>query len=305
MAVDLKRIHKGKRKLRPRVLVYGFDGIGKTTFAVGSPNPLVLDANRGSHKFDVQSVDVNSWTDVFEWTEAAATGQVDCDTIVYDAGGDIEAMSHEHLFKGTTVTEYKGGFNKGDDLVTPEWRKLLFLMEKAYFAGKGIVIVAHARVKKFEDPQGPAYDRFELSLRPALAGLLRQWNDFVLFCREETTRATLKGDRSIGVTTGIRYAYTKRTPAYDAKARGSMMFPERIPLSWKDFADAIEHDEKQGAGDVERDIGTMLSEVGDEAYAKIVRDWVKQNPTGIVEARNRVAAKLDELRTSREAKGQE
>src|ERR1700690_1611316 len=37
--IDLKRITRGKESLPPRVLVYGFEGVGKTRFAVGAPDP--------------------------------------------------------------------------------------------------------------------------------------------------------------------------------------------------------------------------------------------------------------------------
>jgi len=36
------------------------------------------------------------------------------------------------------------------------------------------------QVKHFDDPTGPGFDRFELAMRGKLAGLVRQWSDYVL-----------------------------------------------------------------------------------------------------------------------------
>ena len=84
MGVDLKKLSKGRQDRPPRVLLYGMDGIGKTTMAAGAPNPLVIDVNKGSHKLDVQRVIPDSWDEVGEWTQAVERGDVKCGTVVYD-----------------------------------------------------------------------------------------------------------------------------------------------------------------------------------------------------------------------------
>lgn len=293
MAVDLKRVRKGKRKLPPRVLVYGFDGIGKTSFAAGAPRPFFIDANKGSSKFDVEAVEPNSWDDARSWIDAVADGTVKCDTLVLDSLTDLEAMSHAKLFPQDTVTGYKGGYGKGDDVVSSEWRLVLAQLERVWLSGKAIVVVAHARVRKFEDPTGPGYERFEVSSRPGLAGQLRMWSDFVFFCREDVGIAPGGGK---AVTTNVRSMYTRRTPAYDAKARASLMFPEKILLSWHEFQLALDLDNAGNRSGVEASIAEMLSEIGDPELDKKVREYIKDFPAGIMEAYNSVSARLEEAR---------
>lgn len=298
MTVDVKKIRKGRKKVPDRVLIYGPDGIGKTTFASGAPKPLVLDANKGSFKLNVDAVPIESWTEVVDWVSAVADGKVPCETLVLDDMSTLEVMSHMHIFPaGTTVADYKGGYGKGDEAVIPKWRELLSILEKVVFvAGKRIVLVAHARIRKHEDPMGGGYDRYELACRPPLAGLLRQWVDFVLFAQLETAfQKTEEGARK-GVTTGARYIHTRRDPAYDAKARGSMVFPARLPLSWQEFAIAVENDDKLTSGDLHKEIDAMLAELSDPDLEKQVREWIAQHPDGIVETRTRVAARLEEAR---------
>jgi len=159
--------------------------------------------------------------------------------------------------------------------------------------GKAIVIVAHAIVKRFEDPTLAAgYDRFEIAARPKLAQLLQQAMDYSLFCREEI--ATLGKDaKNKAVSTGIRSIYTRRCPAYDAKARGTTLFPEKIHMSWQDFSDAIKSDHTRIVT-FTREVDEMLKKLGDPALEKQVRDYVKSCPAGVSEAHNRLTAILDE-----------
>ncbi len=303
MSVDLTKIRKGRSKMPPRVMVYSFDGIGKTTFANGAEDAFFIDANKGTYKLDVfGALEANSWEETNEITDAIIEGKILCKSVVLDAVTDMEAFSHAHLFRGTTVTKYEGGYGKGDDLVVSEWRVYLSKLERIWHMGKTIIILGHARVKNFADPQGPAYDRFELACRPQLAGMLRQWCDYVFFAREEVVIASKKNEHTRGVTTGVRWAYTRRTPAYDAKARGTLLFPERFPLSWSEFQRAVKEDDLRSSGiDLQRSIDEMVAEIADQAFTDAVRDYIKQYPAGIVEAHNRVAAKLDEVRRARGA----
>lgn len=299
--VDLKRITQGKVERKPRVLLYSTDGYGKTTWASNAEKPFFVDANKGSLGFsNVKRVIPTSWTDVKEWTSAIADGQIDCETVVYDSISDIENMSHLELLPGTTVDKYEGGYGKGDTVILMAWRELLTQIERIWSSGKTVIFVAHATVKKFEDPLVVGgYERFEVSCRPKLAGLLRQWVDYVLFGVGEMSLSGGKNENKKAVTTGARWLYTRRVPAYDAKARGTTMFPEKIPLSWAEFMKAVNDDERRGA-ELAKQLDEMLKEISDAKYEASVRDYVKQYPAQIVEAHNRVSARLEEVRKSKE-----
>ena len=305
--VDLKKISKGKVERAPRILLYSTDGYGKTTFAADAEDPFFIDANKGSLGFaSVQRVIPASWTEVKEWTGAVAAGEVKCKTLVYDSITDIETMSHLELFPGTTVDKYEGGYGKGDTVALVAWRELLAQLERVWSQGITVILIAHATVKKFEDPMVVGgYERFELACRPKLAGLLRQWVDFVLFGMGDVSLAGGKNENRKAVTTGARWLYTRRVPAYDAKARGTTMFPEKIPLSWAEFRAAVDNDDKRSS-EMSAEIDVMLKEIGDKGYEQRMREYLKAYPMQLVEARNRVAAKLEGLRSkvSEETKGE-
>ncbi len=302
MAVDLKRIVKGKVERPPRVVAYGFEGVGKTGFAAGAPNVFFLDANQGSFKYNVNRVVIGSWDETFEWLEAIEHGHVQCDNVALDVLSDFENMSYAKLFTGTTISKYEGGYGKGDDVALMEWRRLLAQIERVWMRGKGIIFVAHAQVKKFEDPTGPGYERFELACRKNVAALLKGWSDYVFFARESVATISEKGKPTRATTTGERWIYTKRTPAYDAKARGTVLFPDKIPLSWDEFAKAVKEDDERGK-QMMSELESMLAEIDDKTYEKQVRDFLAQYPpdrypNSLVDSFNRVQIRLNEKKAA-------
>jgi hypothetical protein len=300
MPIDLKKGTSGKLTQAPRVLIFSFEGTGKTSWAAGAPDPYFVDANKGSGAFDVKRYYPEDWGEVNELVTATEDGRIKCKTLVLDTLGDLEAMSHAFLFPGTTITDYGGGFAKGDDVVVAEWRRFLYRLERVWLQGIGIIFTAHAKVKTFQAPVGPAFDRYEVSNRPQLAGLVRGWCDYVFFAQVEPIVVLEKGRRTgKATTTGERFVYTRRTPAYDAKARGTAGFPERLVLSYDAFVEAVKNDGTRG-DEMRSEIQSMLAEIGDPALAKQVNDYLKRNPTQIADAHNRVQIRLSEKKTSEE-----
>ena len=107
-----------------------------------------------------------------------------------------------------------------------------------------IILLAHAHVKSFNDPNGPAYDKYELRMNAKVAAVWSAWADCQLFaCFEATVKGGKRGKEledamAKGKATAIRRViFTTRDAAYDAKNRYSL--PEELPMSWKAFAEAI------------------------------------------------------------------
>ena len=295
--IDLSKITKGRQERKPRVLVYGPSAIGKTTMAAGAPNPFVIDADKGSHNLDVHRLVPSSWDEARECMTAVEKDEIKCDSLILDSVTELEALSYAALFGGEAIDSWNKGYGRGDTRAIQEWREVLSQLERIWMKGKAIVIVAHTIVKRFEDPTLPSgYDRFEIAARKQLAQLLTQWVDYVLFCREDVTPLG-KDAKNKAVTTGVRYAYTRRMPAYDAKARGTTQFPDKISLSWAEFNAAIKNDAGRLVA-LTREINEMLVKLADRDLEKEVRGYIKDYPSGVSEAHNRLVAILEEREKS-------
>jgi len=295
--IDLKRITKGKQEREPRVLIYSADGVGKTRFAAGAPDPFFIDANRGSLAYDVERVMPESWSEALEWIGAVETGKVKCKTLVIDSISDLEHYGNAEFFPGTTIDKWDGGYGRGEGFALTRWRELISALERVWMTGKAIILIGHMQVKRFEDPSGPGFERYQVAAREKIAGALRQWVDYVLLAKEDVLQQKVAGGDVKMVTSGTRWIHTQRCPAFDAKSRGTTLFPEKVLLSWDAFAQARAQDKERDQA-MRTEIDVMLKEIGDKKLDDVVKEYLRAQPGMVVEARNRVAARLEETRAA-------
>ncbi len=274
MTIDRKKITRGKRAMPLKVLVFGVEGVGKTTFAAGAPGVRVIDLDRGSYEQNVERVEAETFDEVLEWVEDARVDPT-VESLAIDSLSRLEALITTKVC-GPLATgglaEYGGGWGKGDDAALQYWRQFLGACDRLNQT-KNVILVGHALIKSFADPLGLSYDRFTLALREKAAGPVTQWVNYSLFARAEvSTRLNDKTKKSIASTSGARYLWTDANPAYAAKHRGTL--PAQLPLSWEAFSDAVVSDrltceEKIAA------IGEALLLVTDAAVAGKVRVAMK------------------------------
>lgn len=105
-----------------------------------------------------------------------------------------------------------------------------------------VILVAHAKVERFEDPENAAYDRYTPRLHKHAASLIAEWVDAVLFANKKFRVSKDSSDRAIaapiGADGGERVIRTVGSPACIAKNRYGL--PSEIPLSWQAFIEAYQ-----------------------------------------------------------------
>lgn len=291
----LASVTKGVQQTPVRVLVYGGEKVGKSTFAAGAPRPIFLGAEDGTERLDVERLQPSTWEEALAWVGDLATDPHEYKTLVVDPLGWFETMVFQSVTGGSgSIEEYGGGFGKGYTAALGKWREMLFGLEKCWRGrGMNIVLVAHSQVKTFSNPEGPAYDRYELAMNAKAAGLLKQWADAVLFARLEVFVKQEKGQKTRGFSSGARVLHTSPCAAYDAGARWKL--PEQLPLSWDDFFAAVQAESSRGAEIVTK-IEQLTKQLADEAVTKFAKEYVEKNknaPDRLVELANRIEMKLD------------
>jgi len=109
-----------------------------------------------------------------------------------------------------------------------------------------IILIAHSKVEKFEDPETSAYDRYMPRLHKHANALLSEWVDAILFAskkfRVQKESSGFNAERGvaspIGADGGERFMRTVGSPACIAKNRFSL--PSELPLSWQAFIEAYQ-----------------------------------------------------------------
>ena len=229
-------ITTGKIDRALKVVAYGSEGIGKTTFAAAFPEPLFIDTEGGTSHMDVRRINrPKSWSELLTIIgEVAATADV-CKTLVLDTADWAEQLCVTHVcekYKQSSIESF--GYGKGYTYLAEEFGRLLTALDKVIDSGKNVVITAHAKMRKFEQPdeQG-AYDRWEMKLSKQVAPLLKEWCDMLLFLNYKTYVITTDTN-SKKAQGGKRVIYSSHHPCWDAKNRHGL--PEEMDLDFKNLA---------------------------------------------------------------------
>lgn len=219
MSIKLK-ITRGKVQRPQKVVIYGPEGIGKTTIASHFPEPLFIDTEGGSAHLDVSRIECReSWTELLETIKEVARQDV-CKTLIIDTMDWAEQLAVNAI-----CTKYKQpgiesfGYGKGYTYVSEEIEKLLDALNEVIASGKHVVITAHAKMRKQElpDEQG-AFDRWELKLTRQTAPIVKEWADAVFFLNYKTY-VSQSDNGSAKASGGKRVMYTSHHPCWDAKNR--------------------------------------------------------------------------------------
>jgi hypothetical protein len=236
----LSTISRGKRPRHIFALVYGTDGVGKSSWASHAPNPIFIGAEKGTEQLDVARFpQVESIGELFSQVRALQTEKHEFDSVVLDSLDWVEPLIWKSVCdeaKVETIEQAFGGYGKGYARALDLWRTLLrdlsVLNEKMH-----VLLIGHAQIKSFQDPELPtAYDRYQLKINDKAAALVREAADAVLFARFETELVKTNGKtRAYGE--GNRIMYTESRPGWDAKNRFNLPFC--MQLDWKTFGDAI------------------------------------------------------------------
>lgn len=230
-------ITKGPVYKAQKIVVYGPEGIGKTSFAADFPDPVFIDTESGSNMYDVARLpNPTSWSMLRQEIQEVAKTKP-CKTLIIDTIDWAERLCIDHicsLYQKQGIEDF--GYGKGYILIYEEMGKLLNLLTDVVEAGIHVVLTAHAMLYKFEEPneQG-SYDRYTLKLTQKtsarVSAMVKEWADMVLFANYKTIVVTDSKTQKAKAQGGQRVMYTTHHPNWDAKNRFDL--PDELPFEFK------------------------------------------------------------------------
>lgn len=229
-----------------KVVIYGPEGIGKSTFASRFPDPVFIDTEGSTNSMDVARLPkASSWQMLLDQVDYVRTHPTMCKTLVIDTIDWAESMCIRHIcdkHRKSGIEDF--GYGNGYVYVKEELGKFLNQLTEVVEAGVNVVLTAHAQIRKFEQPDElGAYDRWELKLGKKTASqtspLIKEWADMLLFANYKTFSIAVddKGKKR-KAQGGERVMYTTHNACWDAKNRYGL--PDEVPFSYDSIRTIIE-----------------------------------------------------------------
>lgn len=269
------RISNGRIARAQKVVLYGSEGIGKSTLAAMFPNPLFIDTEGGTAHMDVRRIaKPGTWVELMDiLNEVSMTPDI-CGSLVIDTADWAEQLAVSHVcakYKKAGLEDF--GYGKGHTYLAEEFTPFFRALDRIIGAGIHVVVTAHAKMRKFEQPdEMGAYDRWEMKLSKQVAPLFKEWCDMLLFLNYQTYVVTTE-NKSTKAQGGKRVIYTSHHPCWDAKNRHGL--PEVLDLDYENISHIFEKGEAKPATPKETPLSQLRKqmakeEITDEELRKVI-----------------------------------
>jgi len=237
----LGQIQSGKRPAPRRVMLYGTHGVGKSTFGAMSEKPIFIQTEDGLGEIDCNRFPL---AETFDQAIAALSELYSekhpYRTVVVDSLDWLERLIWSDVCKKRGVESIEDiPYAKGYVLGLTQWREFLDgLNALRSERGMAVILLAHAKIEKFENPETETYDRYVPRLHKLASSVVQEWCDEVLFATYKVfTKKLDEGfsqTRTQGIGSGERIIRTTERPAHVAKNR--LNLPDELPLDWNIYA---------------------------------------------------------------------
>ena len=276
-------------------MVYGVEGVGKSTLGAKSDKPIFISPEGGTDQLrDVNGESVIEMDHVTDWDSLKnaihqlLTEEHDFKTLVIDSADWVESLAHAKIIgkSGKSIITCNGGYGAGYRQSQTMHKELIeeiaTLREKK---GMNIIVTAHAHVKPVKDPGSMEdYDAFEIKCHEFVSSLWREWVDGLFFVRFNTLTQTPDGTtKARAMTDGRRVLYTVKQPAFQAKNRYGMppefTFTENF---WNELTQYTRSDRAKEATNVLGEIEKLTPLITDEKQKQAVKEAISKAGSDLI-----------------------
>lgn len=229
-------IIRGKILSGQKVVIYGPEGIGKTTLAACFPNPVFIDTEGSTKHFDVARLPApTSWEMLKSEVQWAISNPKELGTLVIDTADWADKLCARAVCQRAGKSGIEDfGYGKGYVYQGEEFGRLLDLLDRVTSLGVHVILTAHATLRKVELPDDMgAYDKYEMKMSKQVSPIVKEWADLVLFCNYKTI--VVKSESGKGKAQGgKRMMYATHHTCWDAKNRHGL--PDAMPMEYGPIA---------------------------------------------------------------------
>lgn len=222
------RLKPTKDESPPIIIIYGVDGIGKSTLAAEAKDVVYL-GTPGEHPpsdVDIEGDDIRDFRDIKD----ALLDLLELDHpfkwVIVDSLDGLEPMVWEEtcdIHNKPNIEAF--GFGKGYAAADEPWIEIVDIMLDLKKAGIGIIILAHPSIERFDSPMTEPYNRYTIKIHKRANAIVRERADIVAFMNHKVKieETKISRDKSVSHAKGnARMIFLTGSPSFDAKNRYSM-----------------------------------------------------------------------------------
>lgn len=281
-------------------IIYGVEGIGKTTFGAQMPKVIFMGPEAAT-KFDVARFPrPESFQDVIEQIKELTEQTHEFKSLCVDSLDWVEHLLHDDMKKKEKVNAVEdcgGGYGKWVGVANKHWLELIKALQDLREKRKmNIVLLAHFHVKTFHDPSTPLpYDRYMMKMNEKAAAIFREAVDFVFFANFKTQSfsADSRAKKGRGIGGEARIVYTEKRPSHDAKNRFSL--PVEMPFDYNEIAKKINESDADQLTTLQNEVRDIIVDIQDADLKKKAEETfekTKGNLESLKLVKNRLVAAL-------------
>ena len=299
---------KGNPNKPVRIMIFGAEGSGKSTFGAKSDKPVFISPEGGVDHLltkDNEPVDefpnINTWDAVRKSVQDLIKEPHEFKTLIIDSADWLETLCHAKIIgqSGKSIITCNGGYGAGYRQAQTLHKELIddlnMLRDKR---NMNIIVTAHAHVRAVKDPAIlEDYDAFEPKCHEFVSSLWREWVDALLFVRfrtfvkssDDTIKARAMGD-------GTRVVYTVKQPAFQAKNRfglpPEMNFTEKY---WDDLSKYVVKAPEETFAQLQVECETLLMQISDETLLANAKNFLNDVKLGDIEKMKTARKRLRQI----------
>ncbi len=257
----MENILRGKTPKPPIILLYGQEGVGKSTFAAKAPKTVFIPTEDGLNEIDCAKFPiVKTYPEFLDTLKAVLNEEHEFETLAVDSISATERMLFRYIcerYGVETIQSANGGFGRGYTEYTNKWGEILDLLSAIRERrNMSVILIGHSDVRQVINPQIGTFDQFQPRLYEKAWKMISEWTDGVFFAtrkvrvQKEDAGFNKTATRTVSVGTGggerIMHTIGGDNLPYIAKNRFSL--PQELPLEWDAFLNAWQENYKNGTG---------------------------------------------------------
>ena len=230
----------------PRILIHGLEGTGKSTFASNAPSPIFIQTENGLSALQTNTLGLAGSYDEFEAMLDWVLNEPHAyQTLVIDSADWAEPLiaqkvADEHGLVKFDKSAKVLAYGRASEALRQKWDVILQKLDKIWTTRRmAIIVIAHTKTKKQDNPMHGSFDKLMPELESGGASAIVQWADIVGYAQkkmviQETSDSFGNSKSKVRETNGnMTFLHTMNHPAYSAKCRWNI--PYELPLDYAVF----------------------------------------------------------------------